>query len=109
MDDNPTTVTATPEALRDMYPDIVATIEADAAEAAAKAVWAEGRAELARFGEAFPDDPCFALDRFIAGDTLVEAKGAYADALRDRLAAEQEKHAAALEAHPAADGRFGNR
>jgi len=80
----------TPEALREQFADAVKDIEG---KASAKAMEHTGdilRAQLAEFGETFAEDPKFAIDRFVAGDTLAEAKAAYADVLKVRLADEAE-------------------
>lgn len=62
-------------------------------DAALEQARADERKRVAEIKAAFPGDPAFALEQIEAGSSLVEAKGAYADVLQERLAAEKLAHA----------------
>jgi signal peptide peptidase SppA len=69
----------------------------------AEAALAE-RQRLAELKAAFSDEPAFAMEQFEKGSSLVEAKAAYAEVLKVKLAAEKKTNAELVEKAKAASG-----
>ncbi len=74
---------------KDVMPDEKA--ELDASAIGAEALAAE-RTRMTEIKKAFPDDAAFALEQIEKGDSVLEAKAAYGDKLKEKLAASEKKN-----------------